>query len=207
MVADGGADAGRGRCRRRLVDLPVLAAVSGEHAERQHHPRLRLRLRRRPLLRRMFAADGRGPGAVGVRAEHRRDGARRGGLAALVLGMRWQLRTKAVAALSGPATLVLAGAAAIGFAGLGQDSSFPGILSVSIELAAVVALVAISAWQPEVHGRRVLRLVVVLWGTAAFGVSHVVAEYAIMIASAKPIGTPLPASDTSRSPPSPSAPC
>jgi hypothetical protein len=95
----------------------------------------------------MFAADGRGPGAVGVRAEHRRDGARRGGLAALVLGMRWQLRTKAVAALSGPATLVLAGAAAIGDAGLGQDSSFPGILLVSIELAAVVALVAISAWQ------------------------------------------------------------
>ena len=128
----------------------------------------------------MFAADGRGPGAVGVRAEHRRDGARRGGLAALVLGMRWQLRTKAVAALSGPATLVLAGAAAIGDAGLGQDSYFPGILLVRIELAAVVALVAISAWQPEVHGRRVLRLVV-LWGTTAFGVGHVVAEYAIMI--------------------------
>jgi hypothetical protein len=95
--------------------------------------------------------------------------------------MRWQLRTKAVAALSGPATLVLAGAAAIGDAGLGQDSSFPGILLVRIELAAVVALVAISAWQPEVHGRRVLRLVVVLWGTTAFGVGHVVAEYAIMI--------------------------
>jgi hypothetical protein len=33
----------------------------------------------------------------------------------------------------------------------------------------------------EVHGRRVLRLVVVLWGTTAFGVGHVVAEYAIMI--------------------------
>jgi hypothetical protein len=32
----------------------------------------------------------------------------------LVLGMRWQLRTKAVAALSGLATLALAGATAIG---------------------------------------------------------------------------------------------
>jgi hypothetical protein len=42
-------------------------------------------------------------------------------------------------------------------------------------------LVAISAWQPEVHGRGVLRLVVVLCGTTAFGAIHVIAEYAIMI--------------------------
>ena len=42
-----------------------------------------------------------------------------------VLGMRWQLRTKAVAALPGLLTLALAGAAAIGDAGLGEDSSFP----------------------------------------------------------------------------------
>ena len=35
----------------------------------------------------------------------------------LVLGMRWQLRTKAVAALSGLATLALAKAMAIGDAG------------------------------------------------------------------------------------------
>jgi len=42
-------------------------------------------------------------------------------------------------------------------------------------------LVAISAWQPEVHGRGVLRLVVVLCGTTAFGAIHVIAESAIMI--------------------------
>jgi hypothetical protein len=95
--------------------------------------------------------------------------------------MRWQLRTKAVAALSGLATLAGAGAAAIGDAGLGEDSPLPGILLVCIDVFAVVALVAISAWQPNVHGRRVLRLVVLLWGTTAFGASHVVAEYAIMI--------------------------
>jgi hypothetical protein len=100
----------------------------------------------------------------------------------LVLGMRWELRTKAVAAPSGLATLALAGAAAIpGDAGHGEDDFFPGMLVLTIELAVVVALVAISAWQPEVHGRGVLRLVVVLWGTTAFGVIHVVAEYAIMI--------------------------
>jgi peptidoglycan/LPS O-acetylase OafA/YrhL len=95
--------------------------------------------------------------------------------------MRWQLRTKAVAALPGLATLALAGATAIADAGHGEDDSFPGMLVLTIELAAVVALVAISAWQPDIHGRGVLRLVVVLWGTTAFGVIHVIAEYAIMI--------------------------
>jgi hypothetical protein len=99
----------------------------------------------------------------------------------LVLGLRWQRRTKAVAALPGLATLALAAAVGIGDAGLGQDSSLPGLLSVSIDVSALVALVAISTWQPDVHGRGVLRLVVVLWGTTAFGASHVVAEYAIMI--------------------------
>ena len=78
VVADGGFDTGRGR-RRRLVNLPVLAAVPGEHAERQPH--LRLGLRRSRFLRRVFAAHGRRAGAVGVRAEHRCDGARRSGLA------------------------------------------------------------------------------------------------------------------------------
>jgi hypothetical protein len=48
-------------------------------------------------------------------------------------------------------------------------------------VTAAVALVAISAWQPEVRGRGVLRLAVVLWGTTAFGVVHVIVEYVIMI--------------------------
>jgi hypothetical protein len=44
--------------------------------------------------------------------------------------------------------------------------------------AAVVALFAIGAWQLEVSGRVVLRLlVVVLWGTTAFSFIHVFAEY------------------------------
>ena len=48
-------------------------------------------------------------------------------------------------------------------------------------MIAVVALVAISAWQPEVQGRHVRRLAVVLWGTTAFGALHVIAEYEIMV--------------------------
>ena len=47
----------------------------------------------------------------------------------------------------------------------------------NIELAAVVALVAISVWQPEVRGRGVLRLAVVLWGMTAFGAVHAIVEY------------------------------
>jgi hypothetical protein len=42
VVADGGPDAGLRRYHRP-VDLPVLAAVPGEHAEGQHHQRLRER--------------------------------------------------------------------------------------------------------------------------------------------------------------------
>jgi hypothetical protein len=99
---------------------------------------------------------------------------------ALVLGLRWRLRTKAVAALPGLVTLAVAGAGAIG-AGRGLDDSPLVRLIVTIELLAVVAVVAISAWQPEVRGRGVLRLAVVLWGTTAFGVVHVIVEYMIMI--------------------------
>ena len=42
-------------------------------------------------------------------------------------------------------------------------------------------MVAISAWQAEAHGRHIRRLAIVLWGTTAFGVIHVITEYAIMI--------------------------
>jgi uncharacterized membrane protein len=102
----------------------------------------------------------------------------------LVLGLRWQLRTKAVAALPGLATLVvaLAEAAALGdAAGHDREESLPMMLLFSIELAAVVALVAILAWQSEVVGNCLLRLVVVLWGTTAFGAIHTIAEFVAMI--------------------------
>jgi hypothetical protein len=51
----------------------------------------------------------------------------------------------------------------------------------SMEVAAVVALVAIAAWQPETRGRHIWRLAVVLWGTTAFGAIHTIAEYVAMI--------------------------
>jgi hypothetical protein len=55
------------------------------------------------------------------------------------------------------------------------------MLLLGIELSAVVALVAISAWQPDTHGRQIGRLAVVLWGTTAFGVIHGITEQTIRI--------------------------
>jgi hypothetical protein len=98
---------------------------------------------------------------------------------ALVLGMRWHLRTKAVAALPGLATLAVATGIALG--GLDQDGSFPLLLSLSIELCAAVALVALFAWQRDIDARHYLRLLIVLWGTTAFGAIHTIAEYLAMI--------------------------
>jgi hypothetical protein len=42
-------------------------------------------------------------------------------------------------------------------------------------------LVAILVWQSEVVGSCLLRLVVVLWGTTAFGAIHTITEYVAMI--------------------------
>ena len=102
----------------------------------------------------------------------------------LVVALRWQLRTKAVAALPGLATvgLALAVAATIG-AERGEDHTLsPEMLSVAGEWSALLALAMIWAWQPEVRTRRrFLRLAVALWGTAAFGVFHLMLEYTIMI--------------------------
>lgn len=179
MVADIGPDAGLGR-RRRPVDLPVLAAVSRNHAGGHHHPTCvgdgratrstkNLIPPSRRVWTRVSSADGRGyrrAGAVDVRARRRRHSARRRGVA--------HVRARAAVAaedprplrLPGLATLVvtLVEAAALGDAGHDREDSLPMMLLFSIELSAVVALVAILAWQSEVIGRCLLRLVVVLWG-------------------------------------------
>jgi hypothetical protein len=62
----------------------------------------------------------------------------------------------------------------------GDDFLVPSVL-LAIEGSAVVAFLAIEAWQREVSGRVVLRLVVVLWGTTAFGFIHGAADVFTMI--------------------------
>jgi hypothetical protein len=102
----------------------------------------------------------------------------------LVLGLRWRLRTKAVAALPGLGTvsLALAMAMTIGDAERGQDSSLLTMLPLAIEWSALVALAVIWAWQPEVRTRRrFLRLALAVWGTTAFGIFHQMLQYMIMV--------------------------
>jgi ABC-type transport system involved in cytochrome c biogenesis permease component len=68
----------------------------------------------------------------------------------LVLGLRSQRRTKAVAALPSLATVLMALVVAIGDAANGEDDLLPGILLLAIELSALIAFAVIWAWQPEV---------------------------------------------------------
>jgi hypothetical protein len=106
----------------------------------------------------------------------------------LVLGLRWQLRTKAVAALPGLATLAvaLAGAVAIDDArqAAARHSEYNPplmVLVMTFEVLAVVALLWIAAWQPEARWRHILRLAIALSGTTAFGYAHIAIEYLTMI--------------------------
>ena len=102
----------------------------------------------------------------------------------LVVGLRWQLRTKAVAALPGLSTvgMALAVAVTIGDAERVEDNTLLTVLPVALEWSALLALTMIWVWQPEVRTRRrFLRVVVALWGTTAFGNFHQMLEYMIMI--------------------------
>jgi hypothetical protein len=102
----------------------------------------------------------------------------------LVIGLRWRLRTKAVAALSGLGTVVMALAVAvtIGDAEQGEDGSLLRMMLVAVEWSALLALAVIWAWQPEVRTRRrFLRLAVAVWGTTAFGIFHQMLAYMIMV--------------------------
>lgn len=89
----------------------------------------------------------------------------------LVLGMRWPVRTKTVAALPGVVTLTMAAGSAVATADW---------LVMALEAAALVALVAIWRWQSEVRGRDFVRVLVVAWGSTAFGVFHIFGEYILM---------------------------
>ena len=102
----------------------------------------------------------------------------------LVLGLRWQLKTKAVAVLPGLATVVMALAVAvtIGDAERGEDHSLLTMLLAAVEWSALLALAVTWVWQPEVRTRRrFLRLAVALWGTTAFGIFHQMLAYMIMV--------------------------
>ncbi len=102
----------------------------------------------------------------------------------LVFCVRWQLRTKAVAALPGLATVVMALAVAvtIGDAEGGEDNPLLRMMLVAVEWSALLALAVIWVWQPkERTRRRFLRVAVAVWGTTAFGIFHQMLAYMIMV--------------------------
>ena len=101
----------------------------------------------------------------------------------LVLGLRWSLRTKAVAALPSLAAFVVAVVCGVALAGAAPnpDEFLLVRLRFAIDGSAVLALIMILVWQPEVRGgRRLLGLLLVLWGTTAFGFLHAAAEWIAM---------------------------
>lgn len=107
----------------------------------------------------------------------------------LVLGMRWSLRTKAVACLPGLASLTLAATLTLVTTSAvitddparSADNSITGLLVLTLEVAALVALGAILVWGPGVDGRSFMRLLLLAWGTTAFGAGHIIVDYIFMI--------------------------
>ncbi len=102
----------------------------------------------------------------------------------LTTGMRWRLRTRAVAALPGLATVALAATSASLVADPGRSAGDhgPQWLLLAPEATMVMAFAAIITWQPEVTERSWARLVVTAWGATVFGLAHLVSEHALMVA-------------------------
>ncbi|MET0694118.1 MAG: hypothetical protein ABWY56_09305 [Propionibacteriaceae bacterium] len=98
-----------------------------------------------------------------------------------VLGMRWQWWTKAVASLPTAVTLVAAGVSAAAVYDTGRaEEDGSDWLWYGMDLAALVAFVAICAWQKDFRGQRLIRTMVVLWGVTAFGFTHLIFDYGFM---------------------------
>ena len=100
----------------------------------------------------------------------------------LVFGLRWSLRTKAVAAIPSVAGFVVAVVCGGDLAGVTSypDEFFLVRLRLAIDGSALLALIMILAWQPEMRGRSLLRLLLVLWGATAFGMVHAAADWIAM---------------------------
>lgn len=100
----------------------------------------------------------------------------------LVLGQRWLRRTTSVAALPAVATLIVAlvGAVALRDPARSPDAFLSWPVWLTIEGSALLAMVVIWIWQPEVRGPHALGLLLALWGTTAFGAFHAIAEYLTM---------------------------
>ena len=77
---------------------------------------------------------------------------------------------------------MLSGAAAVGI-GAARSASEPVslLLVMAVELAAVVAMSAIWAWEPDVRGLGLVRILILLWGVTSFGIFHLAGDFMIMM--------------------------
>jgi len=101
----------------------------------------------------------------------------------LTLGLPWSLRTKAVAVLPSMAGFVVALVCGVALASAASnpDEFLLVRLRFAIDWSAVLALIMILVWQPEVReGRRLLRVLLVLWGPTSLGFVHFAAEWVAM---------------------------
>jgi hypothetical protein len=101
----------------------------------------------------------------------------------LVLGLRWSLRSKLVALLPGLLALGLglASARAVAFDGA-RAEAYPSTVWWSLlEVAALVALAAAAFGRPQLRGWSLAGLTLILFGVTAFGTSHFMLDYMVMI--------------------------
>lgn len=101
-----------------------------------------------------------------------------------VLGSRWSGYARLVALTPTLATGVVITTAVIALRDPARDpDSYPslGILWAP-ELALVVTLLVLRLGRTDLRGRRLLRAVLLLWGTTAFGLVHIMTEYSVMVA-------------------------
>lgn len=102
----------------------------------------------------------------------------------LVIGMRWRLRTTAVAAVPALLSLGLAVSSARAAVLPGAHETSYASLSwwLLLEVAGVGVLVVVRLWQPELTNWELARLTLILWGVTAFGEAHETVDYVTMMA-------------------------
>src|SRR5215213_8594387 len=100
----------------------------------------------------------------------------------LAASLGWRVRTRLVALVPLMFSLVtmLASWSASRDLTRSESASLPVWLWAAPEVAAVLAVVAVVRWEAELQ-QPVVRLIVLAWGATAFGLVHLVVDYAAMV--------------------------
>lgn len=98
-------------------------------------------------------------------------------------GLGWRGRTQAALTLPVLTSLLLAAATFPVARRIGVDSGSPGAIGLwlSVEVAGVVAILAVGRWESAAGGGTLVRLLALSWGATAFGLVHQLLDYSFMI--------------------------